>query len=203
MRPQPPRALGKDLERVVDINGNDRNLRGDRQAERRVLERQQLTGAAARPLGEDEDRRDPFANGLRRLVVRFERFLAGRSIDGDVTGGAHRPAEQRNLEQLLLGNHAHGAGERGEERPNVEHRRMVGGVHERLSPRNALETIGQDRSAGGLQDVARPVHVRPVVDPADAVFDAQNPADNGAGRVYDCGDDEDYVIPDGADTHAK
>src|SRR5579859_7139893 len=54
-RPQPPRAFGKNFERVMDVDRHDRHLRGDGEAERGVLERQQLAGAAASTFGEHDD----------------------------------------------------------------------------------------------------------------------------------------------------
>src|SRR5437773_8380421 len=45
-RAQPDAALGKNLEGVVDVDRHDGHARGDGEAERRVLERQQLPAAA-------------------------------------------------------------------------------------------------------------------------------------------------------------
>src|SRR2546421_10508774 len=46
--PQQKTAPGHDRERVVHVDGHDRDPRRDREAERGVLERQQLAAAAAR-----------------------------------------------------------------------------------------------------------------------------------------------------------
>src|SRR5438128_11490785 len=49
--PQKKTSLGHDGERVAHIDRHDRDARRDREPERRVLEGQQLAGAAARALG--------------------------------------------------------------------------------------------------------------------------------------------------------
>src|ERR1041384_6838823 len=50
--PQEKASLGHDGERVAHVDGYDRDARRDREAERGVLERQQLPGAAAGAFGE-------------------------------------------------------------------------------------------------------------------------------------------------------
>src|SRR5204863_1888334 len=124
-RTQPPGALGEDLEGVVHIHRHDRDLGGDREPKRPVLERQQRTRAAAGPLREDHNGRNPRANRARGFIVGLERFLARLAMDRNVSGGVHRAAQQWNPEQLALGDEADRAGERGEQGPDVEHRGVI------------------------------------------------------------------------------
>src|SRR5688572_31385795 len=50
---------------------------------------------------------------------------------------------------------------RGRQRPDIEHGGMVGDVDHRLIARDQLETLRDDWSPGGLQDIPRPVHAAP------------------------------------------
>src|SRR6266480_381121 len=199
---QAPGALGQDLERVMQVHGEDRDLRRDREPERRVLERQQLTRAATRSFGENEDRR-PALNPARRLVVRLKRALARRPIDGDVSHREHRASQERDPKQLPFCDEAHRPWERGEQCPDVEHRGMIGDVDDGLIFGDQLESFGDDRRSRCFENVPRPVDTPPVIDAAALALYAQQCRDDDAGCMNDCRDDEDYVIPAGSDTHAK
>src|SRR6266545_5883190 len=193
--------FGLDLEGVVHVHRDERHARRDREPEGRVLERQQLARAAARPLGED-DRGDTALDGARRLVVRLEGALAVRAVDGDMPGGAHRPAEQRDAEQLLLGDEPHRARQRGEQGPDVEHGRVVRRVQHRLVARNALQSLRVHRRARGAEDLPRPVRPGPVVHAAGMVPHAeQSRPDRGDGVVHRRSA-EHGVEPDGSDHDA-
>src|ERR1051325_3062017 len=197
--PQSPGSLGQDLECVVDVDRHERHLGRDRQTERRVLEGQQLTGAAARPFRKNDDRRHAVTNRPRRCVVGLERFFAGGAVDRDVARRAHSATQERNLEQLLLRDEANRAGQCREQRPDVEHRRVVRRVHERLPARDELQPFGEHGRAGSAQDLLGPVDVGPIVDAADCVLDAEDAAEDGAAGVNDGGDEENYIIPERAD----
>src|SRR2546426_188271 len=201
--PKPPGTLRQNLKRVVDVNGNDRNLSGNREAKRRILEGQQLAGAAARPFRKNADGGGPALYRPRRLIVRLERLLAGGTIDRNVAGGLHRAPQQRDLEELLLGDEAHRCGQRRKQRPDVEHRRVIRGIHHQPVARDVLEALGDHRRPRRPEYIPRPVRAGPVIDAADPVAHAKQPGHDGNECMNDCRNDENYIVPEGADTHAK
>src|SRR5437764_4852339 len=96
-RSQEKPPLGQDLERVANVQGHDRHLRGDGEPERRVLEGQQLTRPAAGALREHQGGY-PAADHLRGTMVRLQRARRVSPIDGDMAGRDHRPTQQRSEE---------------------------------------------------------------------------------------------------------
>src|SRR2546423_15337055 len=99
-RPQKKTALWHDGERVAHVDRHDGDARGDREAEWRVLEGQELAGAAARAFGEHHCRYAA-ADHRHRPLIRLERARGGRPVDHDVPGRDHGAAQEREPAEPL------------------------------------------------------------------------------------------------------
>src|SRR5262249_52948043 len=99
-------AARQELARAADAHRGDRQPGADRQADAALLELVDLAVAAAGALGVEED-----AEALRRArrsgVDLLDRRLRVVAIDDDVIADRQRLAEERQLEQLLLGDEVH------------------------------------------------------------------------------------------------
>ena len=95
-----------------------------------------------------------FTAGLYGHSHPLIRRALDRALDSGVNFGAHGAAEQRDLEQLLLRDETHRSRQRGEQRPDVEHRGVVGGVHDRLIARDMFQAFGNHWRARSAEDVA-------------------------------------------------
>src|SRR5439155_6549537 len=94
-RAQPNTALGKNLEGVVDVHRHDGHARRDGEAERRVLERQQLPGAAAGAFRKHHGG-DAAADHRGGALVCLEGARPIEAIDRDVARRDHRATQQRD-----------------------------------------------------------------------------------------------------------
>ena len=127
--------------RPLDGHRHNRRLRLQSHDKASLLERQQLTGLAARPLGEDQ-KRVALAKRLCGAVDGGQALLAVRALERDEAGEVERADENGQLAELGLVEHAQPRKERSqrvEDERRFDVARVVDGVHRRAI---ALDVVG-------------------------------------------------------------
>src|ERR1700688_4580056 len=123
-RPLPRRLHGP---RAADAHRPDRQAGAQGEQEAAALERQQGVAGRPRPFGEQQDRAarpQPLLGGGKRLP---RRRLVG-ALDRDESRGGQRPAEDRDAEKTLLGDHPEAPRHGEEHRRDVEQALVIGQV---------------------------------------------------------------------------
>jgi len=127
-RPDPEAPLRQDARPSLDRHGDDCDAGLEGQDEAALLEGQEPSVRAPRPLREDDDRgAAPDFPG--RPAQAADGALAIGAIDEDEPRKPERPPEDRDEEQLALGHHPETGGHRQSQRRDVEQALMIRYVH--------------------------------------------------------------------------
>src|SRR5262245_18894814 len=143
-----------DLECAGDADRLKRQPRPDREQGRPGLEWKQLPGAGPRLLGKHDERR-PVAQPLERRVDRRGAPAVLAPIHRNEAGRCHRPAQDRNAEEVSLGEKADPHRQDVEENQDVVEALMVRRDYRALA-REPLGVQDPHSHARAAEDHARP-----------------------------------------------
>lgn len=160
---------------AVDGEGDDGNPGACRQHEGAALEGKERAVLGAGPLREDDHARTG-GDALGRLVHALKRLPAVAAVKRDVPGPAHRGAEDRHPEELLLGDPGEQARDGAGQGEDVEVPLVVPHVDDRPLGRDHFQPLHFDPDPGRPEGAQAPDPGAGVTRPAGSVEQA---ADHG------------------------
>src|SRR4030095_3004020 len=172
----------QELARAADADRHDRQGGAHRPADCALLELMHLAVAAARALGVEQDA-DPLRRAFSCGVDLFDRRVRILAVNDDVVAQGQGLAEDRELQQLPLGDKAQRDRQAAERAPDVEVAEVIAYQDVALTWAQAFEALDVEIDAACPDDPAAP--------------QAAEHVDRATGTADQRGDDGDGAEDDG------